>query len=137
MTIGEAVGLVLLAGLGDYGDLCVLEMGDPIRILDLARLMVAMAGLVPDQDIPIVFTGLRPGEKLGEDVMTEEEMRQSRSPGRGIRVVDTPHPASEIVALIPSLEAAARAGDRERLLSALAAIVPGYSREMPAAASHG
>jgi FlaA1/EpsC-like NDP-sugar epimerase len=136
MTIGEAVGLVLLAGLGDYGNLCVLEMGDPIRILDLARLMVAMAGLVPDQDIPIVFTGLRPGEKLGEDVMSEEEMRQSRSPGHGIRVVDTPHPDSEIVALIPSLEAAARAGDRERLLSALAAIVPGYSHEL-SAASHG
>src|SRR5262249_2884898 len=87
MTIREAVGLVLLAGLGGYGVLCVLEMGEPIRILALARLMVAMAGLVPDQDIPIVFTGLRPGEKLDEDVMTEEEESASRSRGNRIRVV--------------------------------------------------
>ena len=137
MTIREAVGLVLRAGLGGYGDLCVLEMGEPIRILDLARLMVAMSGLVPDQDIPIVFTGLRPGEKLDEDVMTEEEMRQSRSPGHGIRVVDTPHPSPEALAGIPELEAAARAGDRERVLAILRSIVPGYAREMPVVASSG
>jgi FlaA1/EpsC-like NDP-sugar epimerase len=137
MTIGEAVGLVLLAGLGDYGDLCVLEMGDPIRILDLARLMVAMAGLVPDQDIPIVFTGLRPGEKLNEDVMTEEEMRQSRSPGHKIRVVDTPHPGFETNDLIAALETAARIGDREKVFAALRAVVPDYVRDSSAATSRG
>lgn len=73
MTIEEAVGLVLLAGLGKYGELCVLDMGEPIKILDLARHMITMAGLVPDQDIKIVFTGLRAGEKLCEDLMTELE----------------------------------------------------------------
>ena len=73
MTIEEAVGLVLLAGLGKYGELCILDMGDQIKILDLARHMITMAGLIPEQDIKIVFTGLRPGEKLHEDLMTEQE----------------------------------------------------------------
>ena len=66
MTIPEAVGLVLKAGYARYGDLCVLEMGEPVRILDLAHQMISMAGLVPEVDIPIVVTGLRPGEKLNE-----------------------------------------------------------------------
>src|SRR5262249_23213938 len=75
MTIPEAVGLVLLAGLGGYGELCILDMGEPIRIADLAAHMITMAGLVPGTDIPIVFTGLRPGEKLAETLLTEEEER--------------------------------------------------------------
>ena len=135
MTIREAVGLVLLAGLGGYGDLCVLEMGEPIRILDLARLMVAMSGLVPDQDIPIVFTGLRPGEKLDEDVMTGEELRQSRLPGHGIRVVTTPHPSAERLAPLARLEEAAREGDREAVLAGLRAIVPDYTPELSVSTS--
>lgn len=73
MTIEEAVGLVLLAGLGKYGELCILDMGEQIKIVDLARHMITMAGLVPEQDIKIIFTGLRPGEKLQEDLMTEQE----------------------------------------------------------------
>jgi FlaA1/EpsC-like NDP-sugar epimerase len=73
MTIEEAVGLVLLSGLGKYGDLCILDMGEQIKIVDLARHMITMAGLVPEQDIKILFTGLREGEKLSEDLMTEQE----------------------------------------------------------------
>lgn len=73
MTIEEAVGLVLLAGLGKYGELCVLDMGEQIKIVDLARHMITMSGLIPEQDIKIIFTGLRPGEKLHEDLMTEQE----------------------------------------------------------------
>ncbi|MCX7829472.1 MAG: polysaccharide biosynthesis protein, partial [Acidobacteria bacterium] len=73
MTIEEAVGLVILAGLGKYGELCILDMGEQIKIVDLARHMITMAGLVPEQDIKIVFSGLRPGEKLHEDLMTEQE----------------------------------------------------------------
>ncbi|MEM8933335.1 MAG: nucleoside-diphosphate sugar epimerase/dehydratase, partial [Acidobacteriota bacterium] len=64
MTISEAVGLVLRAAYGDHGPLCVLEMGEPIRVVDLARQMITLAGLVPDVDIRIEYTGLRPGEKL-------------------------------------------------------------------------
>ncbi|MEJ2189277.1 MAG: nucleoside-diphosphate sugar epimerase/dehydratase, partial [Acidobacteriota bacterium] len=73
MTVSEAVGLVLRAAYGDYGELCVLDMGEQIRIVDLARHMITMSGLVPDVDIPIVYTGLRPGEKLYEELLTEEE----------------------------------------------------------------
>ena len=75
MTIREAVGLVLQAGYGDYGELCVLDMGEQIKIVDLARHMITMAGHVPDVDIAIEFTGLRPGEKLYEELLTEEEER--------------------------------------------------------------
>src|SRR5262245_20342126 len=71
MTIREAVGLTLLAGLGGERGLFVLEMGEPIRVLDLARSMITLAGKVPEQDIPIVITGIRPEEKLDERLMNE------------------------------------------------------------------
>ena len=135
MTVREAVGLVLLAGLGGQGDLCVLEMGEPIRILDLARLMVSLCGLVPDQDVPIVFTGLRPGEKLEEQIMTEEEERQSRPYRHKIRVVTSPPPSPETIRMISRLEAAAREGDRAGVIAALQAAVPDYTPALCAASS--
>src|SRR5690606_3587916 len=73
MTAPEAVGLVLRSAYGRFGELCVLNMGEPIRIMDLARQMIAMAGLVPDRDIAITVTGLRPGEKLNEELVTDDE----------------------------------------------------------------
>ncbi|MCE9614313.1 MAG: polysaccharide biosynthesis protein [Lentisphaerae bacterium] len=74
MTIPEAVDLVLMAGtVGRNGDIMVLEMGDSIRIVDLARRLIELSGLVPDRDIRIAFTGLRPGEKEYEEVMTADE----------------------------------------------------------------
>ena len=75
MTIREAVGLVLRAGFGDFGELCVLDMGEQIRIIDLARNMITMSGQVPGVDIQIEVTGLRPGEKLFEELLTEDEER--------------------------------------------------------------
>lgn len=135
MTVREAVGLVLLAGLGGHGDLCVLEMGEPIRILDLARLMVALCGLVPDEDIPIVFTGLRPGEKLEEQIMTEEEERQSRPYGHKIRVVTSPLPSPESIQIISRLEAVALEGDRSGVIAALQAAVPDYTPALCVASS--
>src|SRR6185503_10913186 len=95
MTIGEAVGLVLRAGLGAHGDLCILEMGEPMKILDLARLMITMSGQVPDEEIPIVFTGLRPGDKLEEELMTADEKAGSRAVDESIRAIamDPPSPA--------------------------------------------
>ncbi|MEO7793152.1 MAG: polysaccharide biosynthesis protein, partial [Thermoanaerobaculia bacterium] len=74
MTVSEAVGLVIEATYKDLGEICALEMGEPLRVLDLARHMITMAGLVPDLDIPIVFTGLRPGEKMTEDLTDGEEL---------------------------------------------------------------
>lgn len=75
MTIPEAVGLVLqCAAEGDSGDVFVLDMGQPIRIADVARQLIELSGLRPDKDIEIQFTGLRPGEKMSEEVTYENEV---------------------------------------------------------------
>ena len=74
MTIPEAVLLVLQAGsIGKGGEVFVLDMGEQVRIYDLACELIRLSGLEPEKDIPIVFTGIRPGEKLFEEVLTSEE----------------------------------------------------------------
>ena len=81
MTIPEAAQLVLQAGLiGDSGQIYVLDMGEPVRIAELARLMIRLSGHSEDE-IPIVFTGLRPGEKLYEELLADDET-----------TLPTPHP---------------------------------------------
>ena len=74
MTIPEAVSLVMLAGTYAHGgEIFVLDMGSPMKIDDLARNMIKLKGLRPDIDIKIVYTGLRPGEKLYEEKLMAEE----------------------------------------------------------------
>lgn len=125
MTIAEAVGLVLLAGLGGHGELCVLDMGEPIRIADLARSMITLSGHVPGDDVAIVFTGLRPGEKLYEEVLTEQEERSQVVRNR-IRVTRSPPPPGDLDERIAELRGLAAEDRRERLLAALRALVPTY-----------
>ena len=82
MTIPEAAQLVLQAGtMGKGGEIYVLHMGDPVKIVDLARDMITLSGLKPGVDIDIVFTGMRPGEKLYEELMS-----------KGEHIGDTAHP---------------------------------------------
>ena len=79
MTIPEAVQLVLQAGaIGRTGDILILEMGDPVRILDLATDMISLSGLRHPEDIEIQFTGMRPGEKLYEELFYESELGARR-----------------------------------------------------------
>lgn len=74
MSIPEAAQLILQAGaMGEGREIFILKMGDPVRILDLARDVIRFNGFEPEKDIEIVFTGLRPGEKLYEELITEGE----------------------------------------------------------------
>ena len=74
MTIPEASQLVMQAGaIGQGGEIFVLDMGEPVRILDLARELIRRNGLEPDEDIEIRFTGIRPGEKLYEELACDDE----------------------------------------------------------------
>ena len=125
MTISEAVGLVLRAAYGDYGRLCVLEMGEPIRIVDLARQMITLAGLVPDRDVHIQYTGLRPGEKLFEELLVDGE-RVVRLIDEKIRVVEGGGVAAGIDPCLERLRRAAAEENVADLLAILRESVPEF-----------
>jgi len=125
MTIGEAVGLVLQAAYGDYGPLCILEMGEQIRIVDLARHLITLSGYAPEAEIPIVFTGLRPGEKLSEELLTEEE-EETHSVAEKISVAEPPGPGPGFERRLDELIRAAVHEDPEKTLELLRRLVPSF-----------
>jgi FlaA1/EpsC-like NDP-sugar epimerase len=126
MTIPEAVGLVLISGLGGYGELCILDMGKPIRIADMAANLITMAGYIPGEEIEIVYTGLRPGEKLHEELMTEEEEKTQTVRDR-VCVATSPPPPPNFQERLDELRRFAEIGDRARILAAIRKIVPTYT----------
>ena len=126
MTVNEAVQLVLqAAALAKGSDVFVLDMGEPVRIVDLARRLIRLAGLAPDRDIPIIFTGRRRGEKMSE-VLAEYPMEQTRHPA--ISVVEPPHPSALAVRnAVEELAEAARAGDRALIRDILTEMTVGLT----------
>lgn len=128
MTIPEAVQLVLQAStMGKGGEIFILDMGDPIRIQDLARNVIKLSGLQPDQDIQIAFTGLRPGEKLVEELLTEGE-GITRTWHDKIRVLSSSEVSFEqIREWLDTLSALVEAKNMHGLVSKLCAIVPEYT----------
>jgi O-antigen biosynthesis protein WbqV len=145
MTVREAVGLVLQAsvvggsgaGLRD-GGIFVLDMGEPVKIVDLARQMIRLAGLRPEVDVKIEFTGLRPGEKLFEELFHDSE--QTVPAGFAGLLMASPRTAdlSLVKAAMADIEAAAAAGDVPAGLDILARLVPEFAHnaagDMPALA---
>jgi FlaA1/EpsC-like NDP-sugar epimerase len=127
MTIPEAAELVLqAAAMGRGGEIFVLEMGEPVGILDLARRMILLSGLRPDIDIPIVFSGIRPGEKLHEEVMALEE-NTSSMPHAQIRVFSGLAPPRTMRRTLDELERATQERDAEQVVACLKKMIPGYT----------
>ncbi len=132
MTIPEAVQLVLQASvMGRGGEVFVLDMGEQIKVADLARNMIVLAGLVPDKDIRIEFTGLRPGEKLYEELFEESEQVEPTDHPKIHRAVGAPVPVGELGEWLESLQANLPKKDAEELLQDLKRLVPSFHPTLP------
>lgn len=136
MTIPEAVSLILEAGcMGQGGEIFVLDMGDPIKIVDLAHQMIRLSGQIPDQDIAITFTGLRPGEKLYEELFHgAEAMQKTRNP----KIMLSAARYSDVTVLRQQLGTLRSCCEQDKDMAALQAliqqIVPEYQAEPSAEA---
>jgi FlaA1/EpsC-like NDP-sugar epimerase len=127
MTIPEAAQLVVEAGLmGQGGEVFIFDMGEPVKIYDLAMNMIRLAGLVPGVDIPITFTGIRPGEKLYEDLFADQEqVKQTHHKKIMIGKVKK-YSLEEIQSLIEELSSFESVPDRETVKSIIRRVVPEY-----------
>lgn len=128
MTIPEAVHLVLQAsGEGRGGELFVLDMGEPVRIVDLARDLVVLSGLSADE-VPIEFTGVRPGEKLHERLFDEGMQTRPTSHPDVLQVLGSdPCVRPDLYSIIDQLGDAAKRGDREMIFRLLGQVIPGFT----------
>jgi FlaA1/EpsC-like NDP-sugar epimerase len=135
MTIPEAVQLVLQAtGMAKGGDLFLLDMGEPVRIADLARQMIELSGLRlrdeqnPDGDIRIEYTGLRPGEKLYEELLIDTHDQSTDHPLIR-RACETNPPDHQLLPLLNELQSALSRWDDKETSDLLLRLVPEYTRD--------
>jgi FlaA1/EpsC-like NDP-sugar epimerase len=127
MTIREASQLVLQASvLGDGGEVFVLDMGEEVKILELAQDMITLSGLIPDVDIKIEFIGLRPGEKLHEELLTAQEgVRMTRHEKIFIAKADEVDP-ERFYRCLRELKKLTKEMDRDGMIGKLKEILPEY-----------
>ncbi len=128
MTIPEASQLVLqAAAMGKGGEIFVLDMGEPVKIVDLAKELITLSGFRPGEDIEIVFTGVRPGEKLFEELSVEgEDMMPTRHSKIGVWQKNTPLSREVLYEKINNLVSIADKQDYKQIVSAIKQLVPEY-----------
>ncbi|HEY4248061.1 MAG TPA: nucleoside-diphosphate sugar epimerase/dehydratase [Lacunisphaera sp.] len=127
MTVNEAVGLVLQsATLGEGGEIFVLDMGQPMKISDLARQLIELSGLEPDVDIEIQYTGLRPGEKLFEELNHNTENHLPTEHPRIMRFASEPRPLDQLRDELSALHAYSVTVDSGAVKLAIQKLVPEY-----------
>jgi FlaA1/EpsC-like NDP-sugar epimerase len=134
MTIPEAVHLVLqAASLGEGGETFILRMGKPIRILSLAEDLIRLSGFEPGKDIPIVFTEVRPGEKLSEQLWEEEDLLQPTSHPDILRLSGENHVLGypDLAKSIDELVVLAEKGEAGQLVQSLNVLVGGTIGQTP------
>jgi len=130
MTIPEAVELLLAAGnMAKGGEIFVLDMGEPVKIADLARQIIRLAGLAPGRDIEIKYTGLRPGEKLYEELLMDEEGLKDTAHKKIFIGSPIDIDRDKFFAQLEELRPVAYANESERVLELVAEIVPTYVRK--------
>ena len=136
MTIPEAVQLVLQASvMGQGGDVFVLDMGEQIRVADLARNMILLSGRIPDQDIKIVYTGLRPGEKMYEELFDCDERVEPTAHDKIKRAVSQAATGpGELDRHLRELEKLTQGGDQEATMRKLKEMVTTYQGSTSSAA---
>jgi FlaA1/EpsC-like NDP-sugar epimerase len=118
--------------MGDGGEIFILDMGDPVRIVDLARDLITLSGLRPNEDIEIRFSGIRPGEKLVEELsLSAEHADKTKHPKIFVGRIK-PHDWDALGAALDALIAVAEGGDTDRIRNVLGELVPEYGATRPA-----
>lgn len=127
MTINEACSLVLEAGcMGNGGEIYVFDMGKPVKIYDLAAKMISLAGFRPGKDIKIVETGLRPGEKLYEELLNDKETTTATINEKIMIATVTKYDYEQVEAAINEIIALAASGNTHEMIKAMKLFIPEY-----------